>query len=92
MGLHWHDNNMSQYSAKLPAHLRQSHPPLQRGKPWLSPLQEREACAPPAQRARKSLHSPLSEGRELHAPGWGPFLVSPSSTCINYLHNAALEI
>ncbi|KRY74509.1 hypothetical protein T4A_72 [Trichinella pseudospiralis] len=30
-----------------------SHPPLQRGKPRLSPLQGREACAPPAQRARK---------------------------------------
>ncbi|KRZ97746.1 hypothetical protein T08_13397, partial [Trichinella sp. T8] len=42
------------------------------------------ACALPAQRARKSLHSPLSKGGELHAPGWGPFLVSPSSTCIKY--------
>ncbi|KRY75609.1 hypothetical protein T4A_13746, partial [Trichinella pseudospiralis] len=61
-----------------------SHPPLQRGKPRLSPLQGREACAPPAQRARKSLHSSLSKGRELHAPGRGPFLVSPSSTCFKY--------
>ncbi|KRX35038.1 hypothetical protein T05_13770 [Trichinella murrelli] len=76
-------------NTKLPAHLRQvettkSHPPLQRGKRRLSQLQGRGACALPAQRARKSLHSPLSKGRELHAPGWGPFLVSPSSTCIKY--------
>ncbi|KRX17250.1 hypothetical protein T07_11381 [Trichinella nelsoni] len=63
---------------------QQSHPPLQRGKPWISPLQGRGACALPAQRARKSLHSPLSKGRELHAPGLSPFLVSPSSTCIIY--------
>ncbi|KRY68552.1 hypothetical protein T4D_3229, partial [Trichinella pseudospiralis] len=42
------------------------------------------ACASLAQRARKSLHSPLSKGRELHAPGRGPFLVSPSSTCFKY--------
>ncbi|KRY97524.1 hypothetical protein T4B_6345, partial [Trichinella pseudospiralis] len=40
-------------NTKLPAHLRQSHPPLQRGKLRLSPLQGREACALPAQRARK---------------------------------------
>ncbi|KRY41133.1 hypothetical protein T01_12592 [Trichinella spiralis] len=42
---------------------------------------ERALCLPKEQ---GSLHSPLSKGRELHAPGWGPFLVSPSSTCIKY--------
>ncbi|KRZ64762.1 hypothetical protein T08_9863, partial [Trichinella sp. T8] len=34
--------------------------PLERGKALNSPLQGRGACALPAQRARKSLHSPLS--------------------------------
>ncbi|KRY99114.1 hypothetical protein T4B_6444, partial [Trichinella pseudospiralis] len=74
-------------NTKLPAHLRQvkqqSHPPLQRRKPRLSSPQVRRVCALPAQRAKK-LHSSLSKGRELHAPGWGPFLVSPSSTCFKY--------
>ncbi|KRX99280.1 hypothetical protein T4E_6606 [Trichinella pseudospiralis] len=74
-------------NTKLPAHLRQvkqqSHPPLQRRKPKLSSPQVRRVCALPAQRAKK-LHSSLSKGRELHAPGWGPFLVSPSSTCFKY--------
>ncbi|KRZ96003.1 hypothetical protein T08_15727 [Trichinella sp. T8] len=69
-----------------------SHPPLQRGKLRLSPRQGRGACALLAQRARKSLHSPLSKGRKLHAPGWGPFLVSPSSTCIKYFKSHSRHV
>ncbi|KRZ36087.1 hypothetical protein T4C_12162 [Trichinella pseudospiralis] len=58
-----------------------SHPPLQHGKPRLSPLQGREACAPPAQRARKialsltlldrqNAQSPLpwEQGKTLNSP------------------------
>ncbi|KRY71324.1 hypothetical protein T4A_8502 [Trichinella pseudospiralis] len=75
-------------NTKLPTHLRQakqlSQLPLQREKHRFYRLQGRGACALPAQRARKSLHSSLSKGRELRAPGWGPFLVSPSSTCFKY--------
>ncbi|KRZ37832.1 hypothetical protein T4C_5141 [Trichinella pseudospiralis] len=45
-------------NTKLPAHLRQ------RGKLRLSPLQGREACAPPAQRARKTALSLTLLGRQ----------------------------
>ncbi|KRY80978.1 hypothetical protein T4D_386 [Trichinella pseudospiralis] len=49
-----------------------SHPPLQRGKSVLSPLQGRGACAQPAQRAREEFALSLVQGKGASRSRMGP--------------------